>query len=55
MLLPGKRCKAKAINVLLPGNAGGENKGNTATKGRRTGRTLQEKCYHRGNVVKRKP
>jgi len=33
VLLPGERYKAKAINVLLPGNAGGENKGNTITGG----------------------
>jgi len=55
-ILPsGERRKTKAINVLPPGNAGGGNKGNTTTRGRRTKRTPQRKYYHRGNLVKRKP
>jgi len=39
VLPPGERRKAKAINVLPPGNAGGGSKGNAATGGHRTGRT----------------
>jgi len=33
VLPPGERRRAKAINVLLPGNAGGGSKGSAATKG----------------------
>jgi len=32
ILSPGKRCRAKTINVLLPGNIGDENKGNIIIK-----------------------
>jgi len=32
MLPPGERRKAKVINVLPPGNAGGESKGSTTTR-----------------------
>jgi len=32
MLLPRKRRKTKVINVLLPGNAGGESRGNIIIK-----------------------
>jgi len=49
VLLPGERRKAKAINVLLPGNAGGGNKRNIAIRTKVT-----KKYYHRGNVVGRK-
>jgi len=50
VLPPGKRRKAKAINVLPPGNAGNGNKRSTATGAKATG-----ECYHRGNVIRRKP
>jgi len=33
VLPPGERRRAKTINVLLPGNAGGESRGSAATGG----------------------
>jgi len=33
MLPPGERCRAEAINVLPPGNAGGGSRGSAATGG----------------------
>jgi len=50
VLPPKKRRRAKAINVLLPGNAGGGSKGSTVIKAK-----VIKKYYHRGNVVGRKP
>jgi len=55
MLPPGERRRAEAINVLSPGNAGGGNRGSVVTGERRTGRTPQGKCCHRGNLAGRKP
>jgi len=49
MLPPGKYYKAEAINVLLPGNAGDENKKSIIIKTKVTG-----EYYYRGNVIKRK-
>jgi len=55
VLPPGERRKAEAIDVLPPGNAGGGSRGSAAIRGRRTGRTPQGECCHRGNLAGRKP
>jgi len=52
VLLPGDRCKAEAINVLL---SGAETEGVLLLGERRTGRIPQGECCYRGIVVKRKP
>jgi len=54
MLLPGERRKAKAINVLPPGNAGDGNKGNIAIKNTSYGAYDISKVLPPGEHHKRK-
>jgi len=46
VLLPKKYRKAKIINILLPENAEGENKGNTVIKTK-----ITAKYYYRKNII----
>jgi len=54
MLLPGERRKTKAINVLLPGNAGGGSKGSIIIKGTSYGAYNINKILLPGEYYKRK-
>jgi len=50
VLPPGERCRAKVINVLLPGNVKDGSRKSAVTGTKTTG-----EYYHRGNVIRRKP
>jgi len=55
VLLPGERRRAEAINVLPPGNAGGESRGSVATKNTSYGAYDIGRVLPPGEYYKRKP
>jgi len=55
VLPPGKRYKAEAINVLLPGNAEGGNRGSAATKDTSYGAYDISRVLLPGKHYKREP